>query len=267
MTDLPEAPHPHDVADLAALAEKAPAAKGGRLRTLVFVGENVLVLALLAWWLIWGRHGHVNGYLVVFLYCFPSEFLVAPVPHEPVLVYFGKILGPGHVALVSVFGTLITEAINYHTFKYVSDARFLRRVLDSPLVSKAVSLFDRRPFVAILVGALAPIPFYPFRFLVVLARYPLSRFLLAVFLARLPRFYLLALLGQVIPVSDHIYLGLFAVLVLVGVAPFIPFGSLTARVRGLFGRKAPERQDERSPEPPPTAQQDDGEIGEPLSQC
>ena len=27
--------------------------------------------------------------MVLFLYCFPSEFLVGLLPHEPVLIYFG----------------------------------------------------------------------------------------------------------------------------------------------------------------------------------
>jgi membrane protein YqaA with SNARE-associated domain len=220
---------PPDSGALAALVEQASARVRSRLRTAVFVAENLLVLALLAWWIAFGRDGHVNGPLVLFLYCFPSEFMIAPVPHEPVLIYFGKVYAPWLVALVSVAGTLLVEALNYHAFAFVADARPLQRVVRSRLIGRLVALFGRSPFVALVVGGLAPVPFYPFRFVVVLARYPLARYLAAVFVSRLPRFYLMALLGATLRFPDAVFLAIFGVFLGIGLGPLIPW----SRLRGL----------------------------------
>jgi membrane protein YqaA with SNARE-associated domain len=216
--------------ELAALVEQASARVRSRLRTAVFVAENALVLALFMWWFAVGRNGHVNGLLVLFLYCFPAEFLIAPVPHEPVLIYFGKIYAPWFVAVVSVLGTLMVEALNYHAFGFVAGARPLRRVVRSPLIGRLVALFGRWPFLTLVVTAgVTPLPFYPFRFLVVLARYPIGRYLTAVAVARFPRFYLLALLGAATHLSDGVFAAFFLLCLCVGLIPLIPWSRLRSQ--------------------------------------
>ncbi len=208
--------------ELAAGVEEASARTRSRLRTVVFVLENVLVVLLAAWWLLWGRHGHANGLLVLFLYCFPSEFLIAPLPHEPVLLYFGKVYSAFTVAAVSVAGTVLVEALNYHSFRYVADAPQLRRVVRSRWIARAVGLFQRWPFLTLWAFGLAPVPFYPFRFLVVLARYPLSRYLLAILLSRGPRFYLIALLGSAVHLPDGLFLAVCAGFLVFSIGPLVP---------------------------------------------
>jgi ribonucleoside-triphosphate reductase len=73
-------------------------------------------------------------------------------------------------------------------------------------------LFNKAPFVALLVAGFTPVPFYPFRFLVVLARYPLPKYVLAIFLSRTPRFYLLALLGHIFKIPDYLFPVIFIAL-------------------------------------------------------
>ena len=209
-------------AELAAEVEEASARTRSRLRTAVFALENALVVVLAAWWLLWGRLGHANGLLVLFLYCFPSEFLIAPLPHEPVLLYFGKIYSAFTVAAVSVAGTVLVEALNYHSFRFVADVRPLRRVVRSRWIARAVALFRRWPFLTLCAFSLAPVPFYPFRFLVVLARYPLSRYLLAIFVSRGLRFYLLALLGSAVRLPDGLFAAVCAVFLLFSIGPLLP---------------------------------------------
>jgi len=65
---------------------------------------------------------------------------------------------------------------------------------------------------ALLVAGFTPVPFYPFRFLVVLAHYPLPKYILAVFLSRTPRYFLLALLGYKLKIPDYLLLVLFVIL-------------------------------------------------------
>jgi membrane protein YqaA with SNARE-associated domain len=150
---------------------------------------------------------------VLFFYSFPSEFLIAIVPHEPVLLYFGKFYQPLTVALVAIIGTVMTEAINYSVFKLVIDSNLFKKIHQGKMVIKIVELFKKAPFVALLVAGLTPVPFYPFRFLVVLTRYPLVKYLLAVFLSRTPRFFILALAGYMINIPDYLLIAIFIVLI------------------------------------------------------
>ena len=215
--------------ELAAAVEQAGVRVRSRLRTTIVLTEIGVVLALIAGWLVFGHHGQMNGLLVLLLYCFPSEFLIAPAPHEPVLIYFGKVYAPWLVALVSAVGTLVVEAVNYQAIGFIADAPPVRRVVGSTVMGRLLALFSRRPFVALLIGGLAPLPFYPFRFLVVLARYPRWRYLAAIALARLPRFYLIALLGATARLPDWIFAAIVFVFLGIGVVPLVPW--LRARRR------------------------------------
>lgn len=188
--------------------------KSSRIRTLLFVLQVVLVLALLIGWLSFKTLRTSKNLWVLFFYSFPSEFLIAVVPHEPILLYFGKFYSPLTVALVGIVGTVMTEAINYSVFKYITDTNLFQKIRHKKTVNKVIELFRKFPFLAIWIAGLTPIPFYPFRFLVVLARYPVLKYLLAVFLSRTPRFYLLAYLGHAIKFPDYLLIILFVILIL-----------------------------------------------------
>ena len=150
---------------------------------------------------------------MLFFYSFPSQFLIAIIPFEPVLLYFGKFYQPLTVAFIAIIGTVLTEALNYSAFKFVTDNSIFKKIHQGKMVTKIVELFKKAPFVALLVAGFTPVPFYPFRFLVVLARYPLLKYLLAVFLSRTPRFFILALAGYMIKIPDYLLIAIFIVLI------------------------------------------------------
>ncbi|MCG6958087.1 MAG: hypothetical protein LJF04_19030, partial [Gemmatimonadetes bacterium] len=66
--------------------------------------------------------------VVLFFYCFPSEFLVGLLPHEPILIYFGDFHPAWVVAAVSIVGTVMAEAINYSFCSFFYDLPTLRAV-------------------------------------------------------------------------------------------------------------------------------------------
>ena len=122
-------------------------------------------------------------------------------------------------AFVAIIGTLMTEAINYSIFGYFADLKAFEKVRSSRTVNYLVNLFNKAPFIALLIAGFTPVPFYPFRFLVVLANYPLIKYLLAVFLSRTPRFFLLAFFGKVLNLPDSLIVGIF---IGIGVIIYIP---------------------------------------------
>mgnify|MGYP000689967963 CR=1 FL=1 len=200
-------------------------------RTIIFIAEIVFIISLFIWWFSNPSAQLSRSLLVLFLCCFPAEFIIAAIPHEPILLYFAKFYSPLIIALVSVAGTLLAEATNYTSFNYVADLKSFKKIREGKAVQKTVALFYRAPFVALLVAGFTPLPFYPFRFLVVLGRYPLPKYLLAVFLSRTPRFFLIALFGKIIKIPDSLLALLFLFLILVGVFP-----PLWSRLRKKFKR-------------------------------
>lgn len=190
-------------------ANKTPS----KIRIFIFALQIVLIAALLVLWLSSDSIQKSKNLWILFLYSFPSEFLIAIVPHEPVLLYFGKFYSPQTVALVAIAGTLLTEALNYSVFKFVTDTNFFQKIRHRKVVTRVVELFNKAPFVALLVAGFTPVPFYPFRFLVVMAHYPLKKYILALFLSRTPRFYILALIGHTIKIPDYLLIALFIILI------------------------------------------------------
>jgi membrane protein YqaA with SNARE-associated domain len=188
---------------------------------LAFVFEISLIVGLLVWWLLSDTAQKSQNLWVLFFYSFPSEFIIATVPHEPVLLYFAKFYLPLTVALVAISGTVLTEALNYTAFKFVADLTLFRKMLANKAVNKIVVLFNKYPFAALWIAGFTPIPFYPFRFLVVLAHYPLIKYILAVVLSRTPRFYLLALLGRALKLSGWSMILLTVILIIAASIPLL----------------------------------------------
>ena len=180
-----------------------------RAGVLVFLLEiGFVVFLAILWFRSESLQRSINLW-ILFFYSFPSQFLVAVTPHEPVYLYFSKFHMPLAVTLVSVTGTALTEVLNYSVLKFIFDLDTLKKVTHGSAIQKIVRLYEKAPFIALLVAGLTPIPFAPFRFLVVLARYPLLRYVLAVLISRGLRFYLLAVFGKTVKVPNSLIVILF----------------------------------------------------------
>jgi len=199
-----------------------PAARGlsRRQRNLLVITESFFVIVLIVVWITSGLLQKSTNLLVLFLYSFPSEFLMAILPHEPVLIYFGKFFSPATVLAVALSSTLIVELTNYFVIGNLFDLRALQKIKSSPLADKMVKLFLRAPFLALWFFAFMPVIFYPFRFLTVLSKYPAWKYILAVALGRGPRFFLLALLGKSVKVPISALILFTLALFLMGAVPY-----------------------------------------------
>ncbi len=204
------------------------------IKTLLFALQISFVLALLVIWLTSKEIQASKNLWVLFFYSFPSEFLIATVPHEPALLYFGKFYDALTVALVAIPSTLMTEMLNYSVFKYIADLKIFRKLQEKKAVQKTIKFFNKAPFLTIWVAGITPIPFYPIRFLVVLAHYPLVKYTLAVFLSRFPRFLFLSYLGYKIQIPDYLLAALFVLLIL---------AANISILRGIVKRKKKHEKD------------------------
>ncbi len=191
------------------------------LRKYFVFTEILLIIVLLILWFGIASIRKSKSLWVLFFYNFPSMFFIPVVPHEPVFLYFSKFYSPLIVTLVALFGTLATEFINYHVFSFFKETKSLQNAQNTRIVKKIIDLFNKAPFLALWIAGFTPIPFYPFRFLVVLAEYPLIKYLLSVALSRAPRFFLIALFSQKVPLPDFFLILLFLVLILAAYFPLL----------------------------------------------
>jgi membrane protein YqaA with SNARE-associated domain len=186
-----------------------------RKRWILILSEAAVVVGLLlAWFMVEGVQESTSLW-VLFLYSFPSEFLVGLIPHEPVLIFYGTHHAPLVVAAVAGVSTVMAEGLNYHFFGLFYSMPALRGALQREGVKKIADFFNKAPFFAILFCAFSPVPFFPVRFLVVITGYPVWKYLLGVLISRTPRFYLLALLGALFEVPGWALAAFFLVMLLV----------------------------------------------------
>jgi membrane protein YqaA with SNARE-associated domain len=159
--------------------------------------------------------------VVLFAYAFLSNVALAVVPHEPVVIWYGARMGVWPTAIVATAGTVAASWVDHRLFaSLVGRAATLPRMAGD-LMGSIRRLFARAPFAVITISGVTPLPFFPFKALAFLERYPMGRYLAAVAAGRLPRYVLLAWLGIVFEVPTWLLVALFVLLVASSVRVFL----------------------------------------------
>jgi len=150
-----------------------------------------------------------RSYLYLFFYSIPSNAAISVFPHEPVLLFFGKFADPWIAAAVATAGTLVAGWMDHSVFVPVLQLRALQGYRENRLYRRAIDLYRRSPFLALVVAGFTPLPFFPFKFLSFSDAYPMPRYLAALAVSRFPRYLLLLWLGRVLEIPTWILAVLF----------------------------------------------------------
>ena len=159
-----------------------------------------------------------NKLIILLLYSIPSQFIVAVIPHEPIVFYYSKYFSPLTVTLVTLLGTLLAEYLNFMLVKFFFTIPKVDDLRKYKTFKYATHYFLRLPFISLVIAAITPVPFYPFRIIAPASEYPLSKYLLALVVGRSPRFYILAYFGYVVPLPNEIIIVVFIVLLALSLA-------------------------------------------------
>lgn len=146
---------------------------------------------------------------------------VLPASYEPVLMLYGKLYPPLLIGALGTIGAVFIEWVNYHVYAAGADLRAFRRLRDSRSVAWLTRMFQRSPFLAIVVCAIAPFPYWIARVLSVLAHYPLSRHLTATALGRFPRMWFFAGLSTSLSIPTSWLIGITVGSVAAGVLLYV----------------------------------------------
>lgn len=164
----------------------------------ILVATGVISLSLMVF------KPQVHPWLVLFIYSIPSNSAVSLFPHEPVLVHYGTMYNPWLLAAIASIATLCSAYLDYRIFVPILNLDALRRFKKMLIYRKVIQYFWKIPFWVIVIAGFTPVPFVVIKGLAFSSRYPLRRYMAAVFVGRFPRYYLLALMGQLYHIPSWI---------------------------------------------------------------
>ncbi len=127
---------------------------------------------------------------------------LTPVGFEPILMAYGRLYPPLLVAVLGVVGQLMVEYVNYHLYDAALRTDVLRHTRESPTTRRVLGWYRAAPFVTTIVVAFTPLPYWTVRIAAPLSRYPMARHLSATAVGRLPRLWLYAAIGTLLPFSS-----------------------------------------------------------------
>ena len=152
------------------------------------------------------------GLVLLFFYIIPSNSFI-PFPHEPAIIFYGKIYGPYLTTLAATLPTIIACYLDYEVLTPVFNLTRVGKIRDTKIYLKTYHYFKKAPFLTNAIAAVSPVPFYPIRILSIAGGYPAWKYTASVVLGRIPRYFLLAYFGALINIPNWI-IGLFFVTLL-----------------------------------------------------
>ena len=165
---------------------------------------------------IWdGMSETLDPILYFFIYSIPSNTAISLFPHEPVLVFLGASYNPILLAIVASLGTVVAGLLDYYVFVPLFAHSALNDLKTTKGYKTATRWFVFKPFFTIVLAGFTPVPFFIFKFIAFTVQYPLYRYLSAVLVGRFPRYYLLALVGEVFEIPNWIIIGIFLGMLLI----------------------------------------------------
>ena len=181
------------------------------LRTLKFFG---LILLFITGYIVLkgSRYCQLAGY---FAYM-SVACTVIPLPTPPYVIAMGKVFHPVIVATVGAVGNCIAAIVEYYFITWLFNrSAILSKVEANKIFIKFSRFFKKAAFLCLIFTGFTPIPFEPFRLAAIAAKYPMTKYLAAVFIGRSARYYLIALLGYVYQISTLYLIVLMLVMLIV----------------------------------------------------
>jgi len=167
--------------------------------------------------------GLVDNLVAYFVFMAIATSFV-PLPDFPVILHLAG-LGTYPAWLIALIGGLGTCAAGLIDYIIVAEIRKLKRVeefLQHRHYRTMERFFNKIAFLSlVLSGFLVFIPFDPFKLLAATTRYDKYKYVLAIFIGRAPRYYLVALLGEQVSFPPVLLIGTFVVLAAIPAIQYI----------------------------------------------
>ncbi len=147
-----------------------------------------------------------------------------PLPTHPYVIYVGEQYAPWLVAVVGGVATCVAGLIDYLLLSLLMRYQRIRKLQQSSWYLRFSAFFRSMAFVTLVVAAFTPIPFDPFRFLAITTEYDKKKYILAIFVGRAPRYFILARVGSEGYIPNWILIWVFVLLF--GIAVWKNYGKI-----------------------------------------
>lgn len=142
-------------------------------------------------------------------------FTFLPLPTIPTVILMGKTFSPVNVALIGAVATTLANLNDYLIVSTIFISKKVQKIHQLPFYKFLIKNFEKHPFLIISLGSFIPISIDVIRLLAISHQYPISKFSLANFIGRFPRYFLLAFLGYSFQISNVWILIIFIIFLLV----------------------------------------------------
>ena len=151
--------------------------------------------------------------IIFFFFTIPANSFTF-VPYEPALLYYSKLYLPLWLTLLGGVGTSLAGFLDYQAVTYLFGYRKMAAIRKNKYYLLVVNYFRKVPFACLVITGFTPVPFHPVKFMAIATAYPLQKYLLALFVGRTPRYYLVALIGKGLQISNWVILLIFLIFIL-----------------------------------------------------
>ena len=151
--------------------------------------------------------------IIFFFFTIPANSFTF-VPYEPALLYYSKLYLPLWLALLGGVGTSLAGFLDYQAVTYLFGYRKMAAIRKNKYYLLVANYFRKVPFACLVITGFTPVPFHPVKFMAIATAYPLQKYLLALFVGRTPRYYLVALIGKGLQISNWVILLIFLIFIL-----------------------------------------------------
>ena len=153
-----------------------------------------------------------------------------PLPTPPYVIALGKVFQPGIVACVGAVANCLAALAEYYLITWLfSKTTLQQRVETNRIFQRFSHYFQRAAFACLIFTGVTPIPFEPFRLAAILIRYNVPKYLLAVFIGRFIRYYLVALIGHFYSIPNRYLIAMVIALIMISVIGVFVKGRTTTR--------------------------------------
>jgi membrane protein YqaA with SNARE-associated domain len=129
-----------------------------------------------------------------------------PLPTPQVAMDYGERFSPMLAAILGGIGSCISGLIDYTLVTVVFRYEKITRIKKTRTYINIERLFRKAPFVTLVIAAFTPIPFEPVKLLACATRYNRIKFVLAIFVGRTPRYFLLGVFQREFLSIPRVYL-------------------------------------------------------------
>ncbi len=150
----------------------------------------------------------------LFLFSISANSFI-PFPHEPIVIYYGKMYSPFIVSIICGTANCISSVIDYVVFEIIFSHKKITELKGkNKLYKYAEHYFSQTPFWTMVFAGFSPIPFYPFRVIAVASGYYKWKYVISTFIGRVPRYYILAWIGNKYFIDIRYIIILFFVMII-----------------------------------------------------